>query len=106
MAATIEFPPVTFSSTFLPYFIQVAKSNGNKNSELAEVVQQKNLQNLKKAPKKKWKRLTRSGIRTQPKKLETELAECQLAYAKGVLENIDNDDLTLLHLLALVSSYT
>ncbi|XP_023222897.1 inositol-trisphosphate 3-kinase homolog [Centruroides sculpturatus] len=79
----------------------VAKSNGNKNSELAEVVQQKNLQNLKKAPKKKWKRLTRSGIRTQPKKLETELAECQLAYAKGVLENIDNDDLTLLHLLAL-----
>lgn len=101
MATTIEFPPVTFSSTFLPYFLQAARSSDNKSSELAEAVQQKNLQNLKKVSKKKWKRLTKTGIRTQSKKLETEIAECQLAYAKGVLENINNDDLTLLHLLAL-----
>ncbi|XP_064465964.1 inositol-trisphosphate 3-kinase homolog isoform X2 [Ornithodoros turicata] len=103
------FPPVTYSSMFLPYLFKAASAGDLKAKELTNILQEKRknisngaAKNSKKIPKR-WKQIGRSvfGSKKSSDVSSNGLCVSTPSLDELNLENVEPQDLTLLQLLAL-----
>ncbi|XP_022256771.1 uncharacterized protein LOC111089148 isoform X2 [Limulus polyphemus] len=106
MAATMGFPPVTYSSIFVSCLLQAAANGDAKAVELTKILQhkQENLNKNKKDLKRRWKEITRSALCGSEQKELTE-ATTSIDFSPNRSNgdrSVDMQQLTLLQLLALL----